>query len=216
MAREGFASGDVLELGAMPSWSAAAHARNLSGAALRMGYRLEIHGAHHLGTSGALLIVSRCESMLAGALVHAVAPRPVHVVANQAMSAALRGRGLDASGDIGLSGPGAVHTQQRALAALLDDRAVAIVGSATPRGYLAARAGAPIAPVVILGAEGRVVTDPPRPRTRISVYAFEPIAIDVPGDPLRPATRAAVEEQIRQAVADAEAQAGLRSGRPPA
>jgi len=70
-----------------------------------------------------------------------------------------------------------------------------------------------LVPLVLLGAEGRVTTDPPRPRSRIDVYCFEPITISVPGDPLRAATRAAVEEQVRQAMADVEHVAALRSGR---
>ena len=42
-----------------PSWSGAAHARNLASAGLRMTYRIQVHGTHHVGTSGALLLVTR-------------------------------------------------------------------------------------------------------------------------------------------------------------
>ena len=80
-----------------PSWTGAANARNLASAALRMTYRVRAHGAHHVGTSGALLMVTRCEGVLAGALVHATAPRPVHVVANEAMDRALPERALSAA-----------------------------------------------------------------------------------------------------------------------
>ncbi len=205
--------GEPVLADAMPSWQAAAHARNLTSAALRMGYRLDFHGAQYLLGDTALLIVTPCEAMLASAVLHAFVPRPVHVIANAAMMSALPARALSSAGDIEAVDPGCVDAQRRGLAALLDDRPVAVAGALAPRAFLAAMSGAPVAPVVIFGAEGKVVTDPPRPRARISVYAFEPIAIDVHGDPLRPATRAAVEEQIRQAVADAQALAGLRSGR---
>ena len=154
-----------------PSWSAAAHARNLASAALRMTYRLDVHGAHHLGTSGRLVIVTNCESVLAGAILHAIAPRPVHVVANTAMGKVLRGRSLDASGDIGISGEGAVLSQQQVLA--------------------------------------------PRPRSRIRVFVFEPVTIDVPADPLWPSTRHGVEERVRQVLADADNLASRRAGTVP-
>ena len=111
-----------------PSWTGAANARNLASAALRMTYRVRAHGAHHVGTSGALLMVTRCEGVLTGALIHATAPRPVHVVANEAMDRALPERALSATGDIRLTGPAAVLTQRRALAALHDERAVVVTG----------------------------------------------------------------------------------------
>ena len=41
-----------------PSWRGAANARNLTSAALRMTYRLQPHGAHHVGTNWPLLRVT--------------------------------------------------------------------------------------------------------------------------------------------------------------
>ncbi len=196
-----------------PSWSGAAHARNLASAALRMTYQLRAHGAHHVGTSGPLLLVTRCEGMLAGSILHAMAPRPLHVVANDAMQRAFPDSAMAAAGDIPISGPSAVLTQRRALAALLDERTVAVAGSSVPVGYLVAVAGVAVMPVVLLGAMGRVPTDPPRPRSRIDVYFAPPVTVSVVGDPLRSSTRAAVTEQIRQLVRDAEELAGMRSGR---
>ena len=198
-----------------PSWTAAAHARNLSSAALRLTYRLDIHGAHHLGTSGPLVIACPSESILAGAILQAIAPRPVHVIANSAMSRVLPARTLHAQGDIPVESEGAVSAQLQARAAIEDERAVAIAGSQVNPGYLVAITRAPVAAVIILGAEGSVVTDPPRPRSRISVFAFEPQSIEVPGDPLRPATRTVIDERIRQIVSDAEVEAVRRSGRLP-
>jgi len=193
-----------------PSWTAAATARNLASAALRMTYQLNVHGAHFVGTSGPLLLVTRCEGVLTGALLHATAPRPLHVVANEAMNTALPDRVHSAAGDIRLSGPGAVLTQRRARAALEDDRAVVVAGSAAPVGYLVAVSGVAVMPVVLLGAVGRVATDPPRPRSRIDVFYAPPVALTVTGDPLRTTTRAAVEEQVRQLLVDAEELAAMR------
>ena len=196
-----------------PSWSGAAHTRNLASAALRMTYQLQVHGGHHVGTSGPLLMVTACEGVLAGSILHAVAPRPLHVVANEAMQQALPDAVMVAAGDIPLSGPAAVLTQRRALAALLDERAVVVAGSRVPVGYLVARTGVAVMPVVLLGATGRVPTDPPRPRSRVDVYFAPPVTVTVAGDPLRARTRAAVTEQVRQLLIDAEELAGRRSGR---
>ena len=175
-----------------------------------MTYRVRAHGAHHVGTSGALLMVTRCEGVLAGALVHATAPRPVQVVANEAMDRALPERALSAAGDIRLTGPAAILTQRRALAALHDERAVVVAGSIVPVGYLVAVTGVAVMPVVLLGAVGRVPTDPPRPRSRIDVFFAPPVTLEVSGDPLRTTTRSAVAEQVRQLLADAEELASMR------
>jgi endonuclease YncB( thermonuclease family) len=155
-------------------------------------------------------MVTSCEGVLAGALIHATAPRPVHVVANEAMDHALPERVLSAAGDIRLSGPASILTQRRALAALEDGRAVVVAGSAAPVGYLVAVSGVAVMPVVLLGAVGRVATDPPRPRSRIDVFYAPPVALTVTGDPLRTTTRAAVEEQVRQVLVDAEELAAMR------
>ena len=167
-----------------PSWSAAAHTRNLASAGLRITYRIDVHGAHHVGTSGPLLLVTACEGVLASMLLHGTAPRPLHVVANAAMMSSMPGKARDAAGDIAVAAPTAVEAQRRALAALADERAVAVAGSLCPVGYLVAKTDVAVMPVVLLGADGRVPTDPPRPRTRIDVYYAPPVRVEVVGDPL--------------------------------
>jgi len=194
-----------------PSWHGAAHARNLTSAALRMTYQLRPHGAHHVGTTGPLLMVTRCEAVLAGSLVRALSPRPIHVVANEAMARAMPVGVLTSAGDLPLSGPYAITTQRRALVALADDRAVLVAGSSVPIGYLAA-AGVQVMPVVLLGADGTVPTDPPRPRSRIDVFFMAPSTVHAPGDALRSGTRSALTEQVRQLLADAEQVAVMRMG----
>lgn len=197
----------------LPSWSGAAHARNLASAAMRVTYRLHAHGAHHADGSGAAILLCSNEGLLAGALIHATVPRPVHVVANAAMMAAIRQGLMAKAGVIPVREATAVAAQRAARAALLDDRAVAFTGSLVNPAYLVALTGVPIVPVVMLGAEGRVPTDPPRPRTRIDVYFFEPVQVEVDGDPRRASTRTAVTEQVRQVLVDAERAAAVRSGR---
>ena len=120
------------------------------------------------------------------------------------MSKALRQGMMAKAGVIAVTAPTAVEAQHQALAALRDERAVVVTGSAVPVGYLVAMTGVPVMPVVLLGAEGRVATDPPRPRSRIDVYFAPAVTLDVTGDPLRASTRASVEEQVRQLVSDAE------------
>lgn len=197
----------------LPSWSGAAHARNLASAAMRVTYRLHPHGAHHADGAGAAILVCSSEGLLAGALMHATVPRPVHVVANAAMMAAIRQGLMAKAGVIPVRDTTAVGAQRAARAALLDERAVAITGSLVNPAYLLGVTGVPLIPVVMLGAEGRVPTDPPRPRSRIDVYFSEPVHVEVDGDPRRSMTRAAVAEQVRQVLADAERAAAVRSGR---
>jgi hypothetical protein len=195
-----------------PSWHGAAHARNLTSAALRMTYQVRPHGAHHVGTTGRLLMVTRCEAVLAGSLVRALAPRPIHVVANAAMDAAVPAGVLASTGDVPLSGQFAITTQRRALAALADERAVLVAGAAVSVGYLAAVTGTLVMPVVVLGADGSVPTDPPRPRSRIDVFFAPPVHVASAGDPMRAATRSTLVEQVRQLLADAEQTAVMRLG----
>lgn len=197
----------------LPSWNGAAHARNLASAAMRVTYKVHPHGNHHVGTSGPAILVTRSESLLAGTLIHATVPRPVHVVANAAMTSALRQGMLTRAGVIPVRSETAIEAQHIARLALEDERAIALTGSIVHPAYLAAVTGAPIVPVVMLGAEGRVPTDPPRPRSRIDVYYFDPVTVTVSGDPLATGTRAAASERIRQVLDDAEEQAARRSGR---
>ena len=195
-----------------PSWSGAAHARNLTSAALRMTYQLSPHGAHHVGTIGPLIMVTACEGVLAGSVVRALAPRPIHVVANEAMAEAVPLGLLTKAGDLALTGPGAITTQRRAAEAIRDDRAVLLAGSTVSPGYLVATTGAPVMPVVLIGADGTVPTDPPRPRSRITAYFFPPVTIPVEGEPLAASTRATLNERVRQLVADAGREALMRTG----
>jgi len=197
----------------MPSWSGAAHARSIAATAMRLTYKVQAHGAHHVGTSGPAVLVTRCEGLLAGTVLHATVPRPVHVLANAAMMAALRQGLMTRAGIIPVDAPTAIGAQHAARAAIADERAVALTGSTVDPAYLLATTGAPLIPVVMLGVSGRVPTDPPRPRSRIDVYYFDPVEVQVSGDPLGASVRAGVAEQVRQALTDAERIASVRAGR---
>lgn len=196
----------------LPSWTGAAHARNLASMAMRVSYKVHPHGSHHVGLVGPAVLYCRSEGVLTGTLLHATVPRPVHVMANAAMMAALRQGMMTKAGVIPVRESTAVDAQRSARAAIEDDRAVAVTGVMVDPAYLVAVTGAPLVPVVMLGAEGRVVTDPPRPRSRIDVYYFEPVSIAVDDDPLKATTRAAVSERIRQVMVDAHELAAVRSG----
>lgn len=196
-----------------PSWTGAAHARNLSSAALRLAYSIRVHGAHQVGTYGPLVMVCRAENVLIGSILQSTVSRPIHVIANEAMTTALNEGVMVKAGVIPVHGPLAVDAQRQAIAAVMDDRAVAVTGRSFPVGYIVAATSAPVMAVTVVGADGRVPTDPPRPRSRIDVYYSEPMTLPVDGDPLRPATRAAIEEQVRQLVADHDRVAMRRSGR---
>lgn len=196
----------------LPRWYAAAHARNLSAAALRLTYRIQGHGMHHLGTSGPLVVVCSSESVLAGALLQALAPRPLHVLPNAAMSRLLSPGVLAATGSIPVEVPTAIDAQRAALAALADGRAVAVVGAAVPASWLLAASGAPMAAVTLLGESGRVPADPARPGARIRAYGSEQVVLDIPGDPLRASVRAAIDERMRQILDDAHEVAERRAG----
>ena len=158
-------------------------------------------------------MVCRSENVLTASLLQATVSRPIHVLANEAMSATINEGVMARAGVIPVNRPMAVDAQRMAIAALRDDRAVVVTGSDIPVGYLVALTGAPVMPVTIIGADGRVATDPPRPRAKIDVYYSEPVALAEAGDPLRPATRTRIEERVRQLVADHDRAAMRRSGR---
>jgi len=157
-------------------------------------------------------MVCRAEGILTGSILQSTVTRPIHVLANAAMQSTLSAGVMAKAGMIPVSLPFAIDAQRAALAALEDDRAVAVTGGDVPVGFLVATSGAAVMPVTILGADGRVATDPPRPRSAIDVYYSEPVDLSVAGDPLLPSTRAALEEQVRQLVADHDELAARRSG----
>ena len=198
----------------LPSWYAAAHTRNLAAAAAHRLYRLRAHGAFHIGTHGPLVLVVPSPALLAPLVVQAIAPRPVHVLVDGSAPAALPAALRRAVGAIDFDAPTAITAQRRALAALADGRAVAVCGATWPAAYLVAASGASVVAVTLLGIDGRVGIDPPRPGSAIAAYVTAPVRVEVGEDPVRRSTRTVVGERIRQVVADGADEASRRAGLP--
>ena len=197
---------------AMPSWRGAAHVRNLSATGLRWAYRLQAYGAHQIDTRGRVIVLCPSEGVLAGLLLQAISPRPIHVVANAAMVAAFPARVLESTGGLVPVGTTALGAQLAAADALADGRAVAIVGSLVNPAWLVAMSHAPVVCVTLVGEQGKVPTDPPRIGSPIRAYVSAQHRLPTLGDPLRASTRAAVTEKLRQVMTDADDQALRRAG----
>lgn len=190
---------------------AAANARNLIGPLVRAAYPTEVWGAHDVPAHGPVLIVGDQPELLAGALIKAAAPRPVHVIASPSVMQAIPAQILRAGGDIPTLGPG-IGAAVDALEVLADGGAVVALAGGPSAGYLAAASGAPIGTVVVFGAAGRVATDPPGLRRRIEVRFGPAAPIGIDGDPCAMETIRAAGERIRQRLADARDQAWARHG----
>ena len=190
---------------------AAATARNVAGPLLRAAYPTEVWGAHHIPARGPVLIVGEQPELLAGALVKAAAPRPVHVIATPPVMQSVPPQLLKAGGDIANVEPG-IGAAREALRLLDDGAAVLSLGGSPVAGYLAAASGAPIATVVVLGAAGRVPTDPPALRRRVEVRFGPAASLGVSGDPCALETIRAAGERSRQRIADARDEAWARHG----
>ena len=79
-------------------------------------------------------------------------------------------------------------------------------------GLLAARSGATVLPVAVLGGSGRHPGDPPAWRSRIDVVVGEPCDVPEPRDHLSRSEVLRVAEIIRQCVLDHARVASIRAG----
>lgn len=186
----------------MSGLSRAATARNLTGPALRAIYRLEVEGAGLVPAGGPLILQIDGDGLLAGPVLKAVTPRPVHTIVSGALAEVLMGHSPGWAGDIALEGHG-FAAYAAACALLRSGEAVAILGESSLLGPLLAASGAVVQPVTITGAGGKVATDPPRPRSRIGIVFEAPITVTSSGDPCALATVQQLRELVRQARADA-------------
>lgn len=213
---------------APPSWSGAAHARNLVGLALRAAYRIRVHGLHRVPLDGPLLLVANHTGPLDGPVLLGTAPRPVHVVDDVSAWPPVVARAARAGGAIPTGrDPLGRDALAAAVAALADpDRAVAVFPEGVPGpgdarqvrpgvGYLVARTGVAVLPVAVLGGRGRNPVDPPRPRSVVEVVYGDPVVIPVAGDPRRRRVCGVAAEAVRQLLADHVAAAVARTGREP-
>jgi 1-acyl-sn-glycerol-3-phosphate acyltransferase len=191
--------------------SLAATARNLVAPAMRLGYRVHVHGGHRCPRRGPLLVVAPYRGFMDSTVIATCLPRPVEVLVAPgglaALGGRLPGRILVAEED---PGPG-----------LRSARAVLGAGGAVgawsedslerAAGFLAATSGAPVMPVVVLGGSGAHPGDPPAWRSRIDVVVGE--LWSPQSGPLSRRHVVRVAEEIRQRVTDLAGHAVARTGR---
>ncbi len=208
-----------------PSSSSAATARNVA-ALLARAWRVRTTSAHLVPADGPLIMAAQHSAFLDQFLLLATAPRPVHVLSGPAAYAPPFGAALRAAAQIPYDVDVPDRTALRAaLGVLADGGAVGIfpegaLGAGDVRhvhhdvAYLAARSGARVVPVAILGArpEGGGQDALPRLRARIDVVFGEPVDIRVDGDPSRRAVLARSGERMRQVLADHVRTACARTG----
>jgi 1-acyl-sn-glycerol-3-phosphate acyltransferase len=210
---------------APPSTSGAATGRNLAALVSRM-WRLRVTGAHHVPATGPVILAANHTAFLDGILLAAASPRPVHVLAASELFVPPLDRLLRATSQIRMEYDAPDRSALReALAVLGGDGVVGLFpeGHRGPgvcrhvrheAAYLAARAGAVVVPVAILGARpaGAGKDALPRLRSPLDVVIGEPVDIRVDGDPRRRAVLARSGERLRQALSDHVQLAVRRTG----
>lgn len=208
-----------------PSTSGAATGRNLAGLLSRL-WRLRVTGAHHVPAEGPVVLAANHTAFLDGILLSAASPRPVHVLASSEAFVPPLDRLLRATSQIRFDTDGPDRSALHEAVAVLHDDGVVGVFPEVHRGtgdgrhvrhetaYLAARTGAPVVPVAILGARSAGAGKDALPRLRSSLYVVfgEPVAIAVDGDSRRRAVLARSGERLRQALSDHVQLAVRRTG----
>lgn len=137
--------------------------RPVARALVRLRWRVEVDGAHHVPAQGPAILASNHVGLIDGPLLTVFAPRPVHALTKQEMFSGRLGPVLRATGQISLdrfhADPGAIKACLR----VLRDGGVAGVFPEGTRGdgelhrfhhgaaYLALVTGAPVVPVTMLG-----------------------------------------------------------------
>lgn len=208
-----------------PATDQTATARNVA-ALLARAWKVRITAAHLVPAEGPVLLAAQHSAFLDQFLLLAASPRPVHVMSGAEAYAAPFGSALRAAGQI-RHDPDV--PDRRALGEALDLLAGGAAVGIFPEGqvgagdvrhvhhdtaYLAARSGATVVPVAILGARpvGRGADALPRWRARIDVVFGEPVDIRVAGDPSRRSVLARSGERLRQVLADHVRTACARTG----
>jgi 1-acyl-sn-glycerol-3-phosphate acyltransferase len=187
----------------------AANTRNLAGPVIRGLYRITVHGLAELPVSGPVLIVGHCPDLISGLILKSVGSRPIQVIGPESMDGVIPGQFVRFVGDIP-RGTAGIQAARAGVEVLRDGGVLAVLGDRPPVGYLTAVSSAPVVPVVILGASGRVPTDPPPPGARISVHLFPARLVEPYADPCALRSVQDAGERVRQFVVDAELQARAR------
>lgn len=208
-----------------PATDPTATARNVA-ALLARAWKVRTTAAHLVPTDGPVLLAAQHSAYLDQFLLVAASPRPVHVMSGAEAYAPPFGAVLRSAGQI-RHDPEVPDRQalSDALELLSAGAAVGIfpegaIGGGDVRhvhhdaAYLAARSGATVVPVAILGARpaGRGAEALPRWRSRIDVVFGEPVDIRVAGDPSRRSVLARSGERLRQALTDHVRTACARTG----
>ncbi|CAB4716338.1 unannotated protein [freshwater metagenome] len=188
----------------------AAHSRNIGALLARAAYRVEVHGRHHVPTSGPVMLVGSDLNLFSAAIVASVACRPIHTLIPGALAQ---------RGDIPVISPG-IAAARWALELLEAGAAIMVTTDVPPLGYVLAHGSVSITPVVVIGGSGKVADDPPRLRSKIEVYFCAPSTI--PGsasefgssDPCAFRVVQGLSERVRQLTSDARNESARRSGRP--
>jgi 1-acyl-sn-glycerol-3-phosphate acyltransferase len=212
-------------VGSVPSTARAATGRNLAALAAR-AWRVHVAGADRVPSHGPVLLASNHTGFLDGLVLAAVSPRPVHVLADADLFAPPLERLLRGTGQIPMAHRAADRAALRTASDILRGGGVVGIFPEAERGagdvahagptaaYLAARTGALLVPVAILGTRpsgaGRDAL--PKLRARIEVVIGAPVDVRVAGDPRRRSVVARSGERIRQLLADHVRDAGQQTG----
>jgi 1-acyl-sn-glycerol-3-phosphate acyltransferase len=208
-----------------PSTSRAATGRNLAALAAR-AWKVRVLGAELVPRQGPVILVSNHTAFIDGLLLAAASPRPVHVLARSELFAPPFERLLRGTGQIPMDAEAPDRTAMLRAGDVLSAGGVVGVFPEAHRGagdvrhvrhwaaYLAARTGAVVVPVAILGSRpaGSAKDSLPRVRSRIDVVIGEPVDARVVGDVHRRAVLARSGERLRQLLADHVLEACARTG----
>ena len=198
-----------------------AHARNLLRWVSSSLYRLDVRGIHQVPTQGPVILAANHVGFLDGPLLLAVAPRPTHVLAKSELFASRLRPLLSWAGQISVDyrqpDRRALHS---AVATLQAGHAVGIFPEGhrstgamdyarSGVGYLAAKTGAPVVPVAIMGTRhsGKSADWVPRPGAHLAVVFGQALAlgeVSLTSVAINEATeriRVAVAEHVRTSVA---------------
>lgn len=207
--------------------SAVATTRNLLGPLVRAAFRIQVTGAHHVPTSGGLLLIANHPGIADATLLAAAAPRPLRVVTDAGAFAVAWSAVSAASGRIVVADESDASEALRVACDVIGHgEAVAMFPEGTlpsvdrpdrtaalGPAYVQVRTGVPVVPVAVLGTHGRRPTDPPAPRSVVDVVFGEAFVPSAPTDACARAAIVDVAEVLRQRLADHVATARARTGR---
>jgi 1-acyl-sn-glycerol-3-phosphate acyltransferase len=159
---------------------------------IRRRYRVVVHGAHHVPTTGPVVIAANHTGVIDGPLMAIYAPRPVHALTKIEMFTGFLGRFLTWAGQIPLD---RMHTDPQAVRLavhVLREGGVVGIFPEGARGagelelfhrgaaYLAMTTGAPIVPLMMFGTReaGGSSSSLPRRGGTIDLVFCPPYAVD--------------------------------------